>query len=76
MSTSKSNLAGAAALVVGPLLALIFAIVAPTVSDDAGDRVAALGDHRSTVLFPSFHRSQCPAGSFRTSRKIARGAGT
>lgn len=51
MSTSKSNLAGAAALVVGPLLALIFAIVAPSVSDDAGDQVAALGDHRSTVIF-------------------------
>lgn len=47
---SKSMLAGAAAFVLGSLLALVGVLVLPTVSDEAADQVAALVDHRGAVV--------------------------
>lgn len=48
MSTSAR--AGAAALVVGPLLGLAGYVVVPTVSDDASDVVPALTDHHGAMI--------------------------
>ncbi|HET8529441.1 MAG TPA: hypothetical protein VFL60_11050 [Gaiellaceae bacterium] len=47
---SKLSLAGAAALVVAPLVALVSVLVAPTASDEAGDQLAALADHRGPAI--------------------------
>lgn len=42
---SRLNPAGAAASVLGPLAALVSVLVAPTFSDEAANRAAALADH-------------------------------
>lgn len=47
---SKPMLAGAAAFVAAPILELVGALVVPTLSDEAPDRVAALLDHRSDAV--------------------------
>lgn len=47
---SKPARAGAAALVAGPIIGLIAVIVLPTLSDDAGDIVAALTAHHSAMI--------------------------
>jgi len=47
---SKSMLAGAAAFVAAPLLALLSALVQPTFSEEAADQVAALTDHRGAAI--------------------------
>jgi hypothetical protein len=47
---SKLNLAGVAALLAAPLTIIAAALVIPTLSDDPGDQVAALIDHRTAML--------------------------
>lgn len=47
---NRPSPAGAALLVAGPATALVAAAVAPTMSDDAGDQVAALIGHRGAVI--------------------------
>jgi hypothetical protein len=41
---------GAALLLAGPACAIVAAAVVPTMSDDAGDQVTALMDHRSAMV--------------------------
>lgn len=47
---SKLSLAGVAALITAPLTIIVGAAVIPTLSDDAGNQVAALAHHRGTML--------------------------
>jgi len=47
---SRFTLAGAASLLVAPLLAAAALAAAPTVSDGAADRLAALTDHRTAAI--------------------------
>jgi hypothetical protein len=47
---SKSSFAGAAALLLAPLVVIPAVLVRPTLSDDAANQVAALTDHRQAVI--------------------------
>lgn len=47
---SRFTLAGAASLLLAPILAVVAFAAAPTVSDDAGDQLAALTDHRAAAI--------------------------
>jgi hypothetical protein len=47
---SKSRLAGAAALLLAPLVVISAVLVRPTLSDDAANQVAALTDHRQAMI--------------------------
>lgn len=47
---SRTMLAGAAALVVAPLLEIVASLVNPTGSDEAADQVAAFVDHRGAAV--------------------------
>lgn len=47
---SKPMLAGAAAFLAAPLVALLSALVQPTFSEDAADQVTALTDHRGAAI--------------------------
>jgi hypothetical protein len=47
---SKSRLAGAAALLLAPLVVIPAVLVRPTLSDDAASQVAAVTDHRAALI--------------------------
>lgn len=47
---SKSSFAGAAALLLAPLVVIPAVLVRPTLSDDAANQVAALTHHRQAVI--------------------------
>ncbi len=47
---SRTSLAGAAALLAAPALAIVGTLVQPTLSDDASKQVAALTDHRAATI--------------------------
>jgi hypothetical protein len=47
---SKSSFAGAAALILAPLVVIPAVLVRPTLSDDAANQVAALTDHRQAMI--------------------------
>ena len=47
---SKTARIGAGVLLAAPLVALIANVVPPTISDEAGDRVAALTDHHTAMV--------------------------
>jgi hypothetical protein len=47
---TKPGLAGAASLLSAPLLAILMAAVSPTLSDDAGDEVAAFTGHHGAMV--------------------------
>lgn len=47
---SKNSLAGAAALLLAPLVVIPSVLVRPTLSDDAANQVAALTDHRQAMI--------------------------
>ena len=48
--SSKSTIAGAAALLAAPIVVIAATLAQPTLSDDAAKQVAALTDHRSAVI--------------------------
>jgi hypothetical protein len=48
--SSKSTIAGAAALLAAPILVIAATLAQPTLSGDAASQVAALTDHRSAVI--------------------------
>ena len=47
---SKNSIAGAAALLLAPLVVIPSVLVRPTLSDDAANQVAALTDHRQAMI--------------------------
>ena len=47
---SKSRFAGAAALLLAPIVVIAANLVRPTLSDDAANQVAALTDHRGAMI--------------------------
>jgi hypothetical protein len=47
---SKSSFAGAAALLLAPLVVIPAVLVRPTLSDDAANQLAALTDHRQAII--------------------------
>ena len=48
--SSKSTIAGAAALLAAPIVVIAATLAQPTLSDDTAKQVAALTDHRSAVI--------------------------
>jgi hypothetical protein len=47
---SKSRFAGAAALLLAPIVVIVGNLARPTLSDDAANQVAALTDHRGAMI--------------------------
>jgi hypothetical protein len=51
---SKTSLAGAASLLGAPLVVIVAALVSTTLSDEAGDQVAAFGSHHGAMVAGAF----------------------
>jgi hypothetical protein len=47
---SKSRFAGAAALLIAPIVVIVATLIRPTLSDDPASQVAALTDHRGAMI--------------------------